>query len=126
MTEEDEFDMLASRYPEVQGAVAAIKELSADPNVRHQAIIEEMQWRDLLSGLDEAETRGRRQGIEIGQKQGIEIGHKQGLEHGLVQGEYNRARSIARNLINAHLPLEMIITATGLTREEVEGLYNLN
>jgi len=110
--EEDEFDMLASRYPEVQGAVAAIKELSADPNVRHQALVEEMARRDWISWTDEAETKGR--------EQGIEIGHKQGLE----QGEYNKARSIARNLINAHLPLEMIIAATGLTREEIEDLCN--
>ena len=73
--EEDEFDMLASRYPEVQGAVAAIKELSADPNIRHQAIIEEMEWRDWLSWTDEAETKGRRQGLEQAAVNAINAGY---------------------------------------------------
>ena len=40
------------------------------------------------------------------------------------QGEYNKARSIAKKLIQIDLPLETIITVTGLTREEVENLRN--
>ena len=105
-------DMLASRFPEVQGAVAAIKELSADPEIRHQVLLEKQAWRDWLSWTDEVE------------KQGMEIGYKQGLKQGIEQGEHNKVRSIARNLIYAHLPLEIIITVTGLTREEIEGLCN--
>jgi len=124
--EEEEFDMLASRYPEVQGAVAAIKELSADPNVRHQALIEEMEWRDWISWTDEAESKGREQGIEIGHKQGLEQGLEQGIEQGLAQGEYKKACSIAKNLMKADLPLEMIIMVTGLTREEVDHLRMMN
>ena len=109
---EDTLDMLTNRLAKLQGAVAAIKELSADPNVRHQALVEEMARRDWISWTDEAETRGL--------ERGIEIGHIQGLE----QGEYNKARAIARNLIKSDLPLETIIMATGLTRIEIESLRN--
>jgi len=120
--EEDEFDMLASRYPEVQGAVAAIKELSADPDFRYQALQMEKARRDWISGIDEAKT----QGIEIGHKQGIEIGHKQGLEQGLEQGEYIKARSIAQGLLSTNLTIDEIARLTSLTREEVDHLRMMN
>ena len=48
----------------------------------------------------------------------------QGHRWGFDRGKNFKMRYIVRNLINAHLPLEMIITSTGLTREEVEGLCN--
>ena len=108
--EEDEFDMLASRYPEVQGAVAAIKELSADPNVRHQALVEEMARRDWISWTDEAKT----QGIEIGQRQGIEIGRTEGVI------------SVARELLSTNLTIDEIARVTGLTRVEVDHLRMMN
>jgi hypothetical protein len=37
-------------------------------------------------------------------------------------GEANKAFEIAGNLLGMKLPLEQIVTATGLTREEVEDL----
>jgi len=111
---EEEFDMLASRYPEVQGAVAAIKELSADPDFRYQAFLAEKAKRDWISGLDEARTEG------------IEIGHKQGLEQGLEQGEYNKACSIAHGLLSTNLAIDEIARVTGLTREEVDHLRMMN
>ena len=62
---------------------------------------------DLQSDLATAEDRGK----EIGKKIGINI------------GERNRSTEIARNLLKINLPLEQIVTATGLTREEVERLH---
>jgi len=100
--EEDEFDMLASRYPEVQGAVAAIKELSADPDFRYQALQMEKARRDWISGIDEAKT------------QGIEIGHKQGLEQGLEQA--------AINAINAGYNDMMVSIISNMTAEQVRVL----
>jgi predicted transposase/invertase (TIGR01784 family) len=38
------------------------------------------------------------------------------------RGEQRRALAIARNLLGMNIPLEQILTATGLTREEVEKL----
>ena len=58
---------------------------------------------DLQSDLATAEDRGR----NIGRQEGR-------LEEKL---------EIARNLLKINLPLEQIVTATGLTREEVERLH---
>jgi len=41
---------------------------------------------------------------------------------GRAEGETTKAFTIAANLISLNLPLETIITATGLTREEIENL----
>ncbi|MDR1579822.1 MAG: hypothetical protein LBS35_05655, partial [Synergistaceae bacterium] len=38
------------------------------------------------------------------------------------RGEQRKALAIARNLLGMNMPLDQIVTATGLTREEVENL----
>jgi predicted transposase/invertase (TIGR01784 family) len=38
------------------------------------------------------------------------------------RGEQRKAFAIARNLLGMNMPLDQIVTATGLTREEVESL----
>ena len=38
------------------------------------------------------------------------------------RGEQRKALAIAQNLLGMNVPLDQIITATGLTREEVEDL----
>ena len=49
-------------------------------------------------------------------------GRREGRQEGKVEGETTKAFAIAANLISMKLPLETIITATGLTREEIENL----
>jgi predicted transposase/invertase (TIGR01784 family) len=44
------------------------------------------------------------------------------MEHSLIVAGDNRAMTIAKNLLGMGLPIDTIIEATGLTREEVEGL----
>jgi predicted transposase/invertase (TIGR01784 family) len=111
---EDEFDMLANRHPEVQGAVAAIKELSADPMVRHQALVEEMARRDWLSWTDYAETKGHTKGFETGHKQGLEQGVEQGLGQGLELA--------AINAINAGYDDVAVSIIGNLTAEQASAL----
>ena len=38
------------------------------------------------------------------------------------RGEQRKAFTIARNLLGMNMPLDQIVTATGLTRDEVESL----
>ena len=47
----------------------------------------------------------------------------QALHHAKQRGAAKRNIEIARNLLKINLPLEQIVTATGLTREEVERLH---
>ena len=48
------------------------------------------------------------------------------MEHNLIvardEGESTKAIAIAKNLLEMNLSIEQIVKATGLTREEVEGL----
>jgi predicted transposase/invertase (TIGR01784 family) len=41
---------------------------------------------------------------------------------GEQRGEQKGRADVARNLLQMNLPIEQIITATGLTREEIEAL----
>ncbi len=54
--------------------------------------------------------------------EGLEEGKKKGLVEGLSMGEAKKALQIAKNLLSLHAPIEMIIEATGLTKEEIEKL----
>ena len=58
--------------------------------------------------------QGREEGREEGLKQGIERGTQQGIE----QGKIDTARLMKANGIS----IEMIITCTGLTLEQIEQL----
>ncbi len=54
--------------------------------------------------------------------EGLEEGKRKGLVEGLSMGEAKKALQIAKNLLSLHAPIEMIIEATGLTKEEIEKL----
>jgi predicted transposase/invertase (TIGR01784 family) len=43
-------------------------------------------------------------------------------DNGRREGRQEGAFAIARNLLGMNMPLDQIVTATGLTREEVEKL----
>jgi len=49
-------------------------------------------------------------------------GIEKGIEKGMKQGAYDRAVVIARNLLNQHMDIAWISTATGLSIAEVEQL----
>ena len=81
--------------------------MSVSTNERERAILRSrrMYQSDLESNLATAEKRGELRGKRIGeQKKALAIA------------------AIARNLMEMNVPPEQIITATGLTREEIEKL----
>ena len=59
----------------------------------------------------------RRLGIEEGIKQGIAKGIEQGISEGIDKGRKEQQISIARNLKNSGLDLELISQNTGLSIE---------
>lgn len=61
---------------------------------------------------------------ERGVMQGIEQGMERGREQGIEQGMELKQREIAKKLIIEQVPLETIMTATGLTADEVKDLQN--
>jgi len=46
----------------------------------------------------------------------------EGREEGLMEGEKNKAKEIAKKLLEENISLEIIIKTTGLTKEEIEEL----
>ena len=98
MISSDGLEMLPERNPKVKKAVVTLRRLSADEQARDMYERREKAMRDIDSLNREAEQRG------------------------IKKGETTKAITIATNLLSLNLPLETIITATGLTREEIENL----
>ena len=46
----------------------------------------------------------------------------EGLEQGRAEGEHNKAMDIAKNLKKIGIPVEQIINATGLTKDEIDAI----
>lgn len=88
----------------LQMAGNLLMNISQDERERAVFRSRRMYQTDLQSNLATAEDRGKEIGISIGEK--------------------NRSIEIARNLLKINLSLEQIITATGLTKEEVENIRN--
>jgi predicted transposase/invertase (TIGR01784 family) len=74
--------------------------MSVSKDERERAVYRSrrMYQTDMQSNIATAEDRGRQEGLREG------------------------AFAIARNLLEMNMPLDQIVTATGLTREEVENL----
>lgn len=68
-------------------------------------------YRDIKNGMDSA----KREGIKEGIKQGIEQGIKQGIE----QGFREKGIAVAHKLKEMGMPLDDIISATGLSKDDV-------
>ena len=90
-------DMIAERSPQMKKAVGVLKEISADERTRMLYEEREKARRDMVSRLSGAKREGKRE-------QSIEI---------------------ARNAIKMGLDTDVIITLTGLTREEAKNLNDV-
>ena len=49
-------------------------------------------------------------------------GLEQGRAEGRAEGEHNKAMDIAKNLKKIGIPVEQIINATGLTKDEIDAI----
>ena len=91
--------------------------------------IELSPWGPSVSGLmsiskDERERaifRSRRM-YQTDQESNRATVEERGRVEGRVEGRAERDIEIARNLLAMSLPLDQIMKATGLTRDEIEGL----
>ena len=88
--------MIAEKSPQVKQAVVRLIELSADEKARALYEAREKERRD-----NRAREKGARR-----------------------EGETAKAFAIAKKLLEIGLPIDQIVSATGLTREEVESLRN--
>ncbi|WP_304354563.1 Rpn family recombination-promoting nuclease/putative transposase [Brachyspira innocens] len=112
------------------------KELIMSDLVKEKPIMEEVQKRYnnfiknrlMMNEYDKREAylygnqimleEERRLGIEEGIRQGI----RQGIEKGIEQGEKNKAISMAKNMKDRDMDLNLISELTGLSIQEIERL----
>ncbi|WP_041707189.1 Yae1 family protein [Alicyclobacillus acidocaldarius] len=76
--------------------------------------------------IDEIFEDGRREGhlegFKEGLQEGIEKGMEKGMEKGIEMGTEMGVRRVARNMLEAGMPCEVIERATGLSRDAIEAL----
>jgi predicted transposase/invertase (TIGR01784 family) len=108
-----------------EGLVVAGKVLmNISKDEREQAILRNRRiaLADLESNLETAKingiNEGMNRGITIGRTEGITIGRTEGKAEGKAEG----ILEVAKNLLSAGVPIETVLTATGLTRKEIESL----
>ena len=148
--EKDDLKKLSNEYMEVNKFMDELNKINEDPEFRVYMTYEEDQEKIFNSRMAEADRkgmeRGMKRGLEKGMKEGLEKGMKEGLEKGiergieqgtkeglekgiekgmekgLKEGSNNKAREIAKNLLNINLSKEDISKTTGLSIEEIEKL----
>jgi len=95
---EEELNMVAERNPKVKSAVVTLRRLSADEQARDMYERREKAMRDEDSAMRHARSKGKAEGKAEGRAE------------------------IALKLLSLNVPIETIITATGLPREEIDNL----
>jgi predicted transposase/invertase (TIGR01784 family) len=111
--------------------VLDVMQLSREEQKIYQRYLEDMSYEKSISETIKFEIKYEadriknlilEQGREQGIKEGIEQGIKEGITQGVEQGERKREKEIAKNLLQNNVPLDIIITSTGLSLEEIEGV----
>jgi predicted transposase/invertase (TIGR01784 family) len=106
----EDLDMVAQASPALKKTVVKLLELSADERARMLYEAQVKEQRDNRARLHAALEEGITQGIVKGEKKGR------------MEGEKLKAIAIARKLLGMEMPLETIVKATDLSREEIEKL----
>ena len=114
--ESEKVRSLEMSVDEIREAKDELIKMSNDDTQRELYEMRAKTLRDKVSALNEAERKGI--------KKGREEGRKEGRKEGIEEGEKNKAREIAKSLINLGLDKEAISKSTGLDLCEVEKLMN--
>ena len=95
----------------MEQAISAYYSITASEEFREIERMREKARHDEAQALHNAEQKG------------IQKGMQEGMRKGMQQGISERNIEIAKNLVKLGMPLQQIIAATGLTKEEVEKLH---
>ena len=96
--------------------IADISALSKEERMKYDEGIR--KYRDTICVMDYAIESGLKKGFDKGLKEGIQKGRAEGLAEGMKQERYE----IARKLLEVGIPLESIMQATGLSKDEIKQL----
>jgi predicted transposase/invertase (TIGR01784 family) len=76
----------------------------------------------LFIGKEEGLLIGKEEGLQIGKEEGIKEGKEEGKEEGIKEGIKEGKLATAKSFKALGVAIEIIIQATGLTKEEIEKL----
>ena len=106
--------------------IADISALSKEERMKYDEGIR--KYRDTICVMDYAIESGLKKGFDKGMKQGIEQGMKQGMQRGIEQGraegEKQGRYEVAQKLLAMGLPIESVLQATGLSKDDVKQLMS--
>jgi predicted transposase/invertase (TIGR01784 family) len=118
----EDLDMVAQASPKLGKVVVKLLKLSKEERARMLYEAQVKQERD-----DRARMRAAlEQGIALGKTEGRAEGKVEGKAEGRLEGEKKGRIKVARKLLAMKLPLEQIVTATGLSGEEIRNLRTEN
>jgi predicted transposase/invertase (TIGR01784 family) len=89
-----------------------------DAELERRVLMEE----GLERGREEGKIEGREEGKIEGREEGREEGKIEGREEGKIEGREEGKIEVAKNLLSMNMTVDQVVSATGLSREEVEGL----
>ena len=101
-TEEDLLKLEATEVPEMKQAIEAYRHITVTPEFREAERMRSKARHDEAQALYNAERKGR----------------DEGMREGML--------SVARSLLRKIMPISEIADVTGLTRDDVESMQNLN
>jgi predicted transposase/invertase (TIGR01784 family) len=118
----EEFNMLATKHPEVSGPVAEIKRLSWSERRRMIAEAREKWRRDMAAMKKDAREDGLAEGKAEGIAEGLAEGIAEGKAKGKAEGIAENRMETARKMKQDSLPIGQIVKYTGLNPEEIERI----
>ncbi len=107
---EEEFDMLATKNPYIKSAYEQLQVISQDKKKRLEYEAREKAIRDHNQMMYEAEQRGE----------------ERGMQRGMQLGEYEKAISIAKELLTFGIDIDIIVKTTKLSLEQIQKLQQEN
>ena len=102
-------------------------EYAANPTYRDTVnkVIESEEVLTVASNLLMNISQDERERAIFRSRRKFQMDHASDIATAEDAGEKRKAIEIARNLLNMNMPLDQIVTATGLTQNEVENLRNV-
>lgn len=86
--------------------IGSVSNMTKEERIKYDSALR--HYRDTLSVLEGAELKGEKRGIAVGEKRGI------------VKG----VESVARKMLASGMPVKQIAQFTGLSEEQIKGMYN--
>ena len=110
----------------IKRSIDYIKKINNDPIIKAELDKELFDELAYNTDIEEATNIGIKQGIKQGKEEGIKQGKEQGIKQGIKQGKEEGLKekeiSIAQNMLNKDMDINLISELTGLSIIEIQNI----